>query len=102
MAESKAPAPIATAEETAKLAAAQEQEWGTYVAVQPIAFNGVPAYNVGDPVPVSNVQRYGYEADGSVAKVGSAAAQKLIAAIHEGPQAPIAVQPTVSLNVPVK
>jgi hypothetical protein len=36
-------------------AAAQLREWNTYVAVVPIDYYGVRAYNAGDPVPVSAV-----------------------------------------------
>lgn len=32
-------------------------EWGTYVATVPIDIDGVRAFNVGDPVPVSHVER---------------------------------------------
>lgn len=34
-----------------------EAEYGQYVAVVPISFSGVPAFNVGDPVPASHVKR---------------------------------------------
>lgn len=37
--------------------AAQEKEYGTYVAVEPIFIGGARAFNVGDPVPVSHVER---------------------------------------------
>lgn len=37
--------------------AAQEKEWGLYVAVEVIAIDGVRAFNPGDPVPVSHVER---------------------------------------------
>ncbi len=37
-----------------------------YVAVVPIVHNGVRAYNVGYPVPVSNVEKYGYLEQGLV------------------------------------
>jgi hypothetical protein len=40
---------------------AQRTEYGTYVANRPIDVNGVRAYNVGDPVPVSNVDAHGYD-----------------------------------------
>jgi hypothetical protein len=41
----------------AELKAAQEAEYGTYVAVHPIFINGARAFNAGDPVPVSHVKR---------------------------------------------
>lgn len=47
-------------------AAALEVEYGTYVATQPIVINGVRAYNAGNPVPVSNVDQYGYLEQGLV------------------------------------
>lgn len=93
--------PFATAEEKAAFVEEQVAEYGTYVAVSPISFNGVPAYNIGDPVPVSNVEKYGYEKDGLVAKINSKAAQDMVRAIHEsnaGAQEQVAVQP-VSLGV---
>jgi len=51
-------------------AAAQVAEYGIYVAVVPIVHNGVRAYNVGHPVPVSNVEKYGYLEQGLVRAVG--------------------------------
>jgi hypothetical protein len=97
-----APAPVATPEEVAKLAAAQEEEWGTYMAIEPISYNGVPAYNVGDPVPVSNVKRHKYDEQGLVAKGDSAAAQKLLRAIHEQPNSVVETLKPVSLSIPIK
>lgn len=41
----------------AELKAAQQEEYGTYVAAVPIFINGVRAFNAGDPVPVSHVKR---------------------------------------------
>lgn len=46
------PAPTTAAE----LRDAQAAEYGTYVAVVPIQLDGVNAFNVGDPVPVSHVE----------------------------------------------
>jgi len=46
--------------------AARAVEYGTYVATQTIYYNGVGAYNVGYPVPVSNVEKYGYLEQGLV------------------------------------
>lgn len=51
-------------------AAAQAAEYGTYVALAPIRHDGVLAYGVGDAVPVSNVEAYGYLEAGLVAPVG--------------------------------
>lgn len=36
---------------------AQAVEYGTYVANKPITIAGARAFNVGDPVPVSHVER---------------------------------------------
>jgi len=47
-------------------AAQQAAEWGTYVATTAIFHNGVRACNPGDPVPVSNVEQYGYLEQGLV------------------------------------
>lgn len=44
----------ATAEE---LRAAQDAEYGTYVAKEQIRIDGALAFNVGDAVPVSHVKR---------------------------------------------
>jgi len=43
------------------LAAAQTVEYGTFVAVEDIWHNGALAYAQGHPVPVSAVERYGYD-----------------------------------------
>lgn len=32
-----------------------------YIAKEPITFNGVLAYNPGDPVPADNVERHGWD-----------------------------------------
>lgn len=37
--------------------AAQVVEYGTYVATEVILVNGARAFNAGDPVPVSHVER---------------------------------------------
>jgi hypothetical protein len=49
--------------------AAQAKEYGTYVATQPINVGNARAYNEGDPVPVSNVERYHYDELGWVKRV---------------------------------
>lgn len=53
---------------------AQADEWGQFVAVAPIDYDGVRAYNTGDPVPATNVRLHGYEAAGLVAKTSTKAA----------------------------
>lgn len=40
---------------------AQLREYSTYVANRQIFAGAALAYNPGDPVPVSNVQRHGYD-----------------------------------------
>lgn len=51
--------------------AAQLQEYGQFVATQRIHVGLAMAYDVGHPVPVSNVERFGYEAQGVVTRVAS-------------------------------
>jgi hypothetical protein len=47
---------------------ARHDEYKDYVAVQPIDFGGARAYNEGDAVPNSNVEKYRYHDLGWVAK----------------------------------
>ena len=54
--------------------AAQEAEWGEYVAIEPIAVDGVRAFNPGDPVPVSHVKN-GVVDKGQVARRSTKAAE---------------------------
>lgn len=61
-----------TVEELLKI---QEHEYGTYVAVAPITHDGALAYLPGHPVPVGNVEKYGYDKDGLVEKVNTKAAK---------------------------
>lgn len=56
------------------LEAAQEAEWGEYLATETIFINGVRAFNAGDPVPKSHVTS-GVVDKSSVAKVGTKAAE---------------------------
>ena len=72
LAESRYIQPVSAVEE---YRAAAAQEYGQYVAVEAIDFDGARAYNVGDPVPVTNVEAYHYVERGLVAKVGTKAAQ---------------------------
>jgi len=46
-------------------------EYGTWEAIGDIHFDGVLAYRKGDPVPVSNVKKYGYDKAKLVRKVES-------------------------------
>lgn len=57
----------------AEYVAAQKAEWGTYVATQSIDIHGARAFNVGDPVPVSHVER-GVVSSDAVAKSTTKAA----------------------------
>lgn len=93
-----APTPaVATPEETTAFRTAQEKEWHTYVATQPISFNGVNAYNVGDPVPASNVEARGYEAQGVVAKVTTKAGAQVVADLQRA----ASDEPTAEVVPPV-
>ena len=58
---------------------AQAREYGTYVATEQIYVGAALAYNVGDAVPVSNVDAHGYDALGVVAKSTTKAAAKAAA-----------------------
>jgi hypothetical protein len=51
-----------------ELREAQAKEYGTYVALAAIDIDGARAFNAGDPVPVSHVER-GVVAEHQVAKV---------------------------------
>jgi len=54
-------------------AAAQAAEYAAYVATETILVDGSRAYNVGDPVPASNVERHDYLALGVVRKASDPA-----------------------------
>lgn len=47
----------------------QEEEWGQWEAVEQIEHGGALAYDVGHPVPHSNVVAHGYEKQGLVRRV---------------------------------
>lgn len=57
---------------------AQQDEYGTFVALEPIDHNGARAYNTGDPVPASNVELHGYLEAGQVARRSTKAAQAIL------------------------
>ena len=59
-------------------------EWGTYVAVGDININGSRAFNAGDPVPVSHVER-GVVDDTQVAKTNTKAG-RVAAGVDETPK----------------
>lgn len=65
--------------------AAVEQEYGVYVATQPIDVGAARAFNVGDAVPVSHVKAYKYDELGVVAKRSTKAGQ---GAVDEANQPP--------------
>lgn len=48
--------------------AAVDAEYGVYVAVEPIDIGGARAFNAGDSVPTSHIER-GVVSDGQVAKI---------------------------------
>lgn len=102
MADTTTPA-VATPDEVAAFRTEQEKEWNTYIAVADITYNGARAYNAGDPVPASNVERHGYLTDKLVARIGTKAADETVTAVAStGTAAPLvnAGNP-VSLNVSV-
>ena len=57
---------------------AQEAEYSAFVATKHININGARAFNVGDPVPKSHVDR-GIVAKDDVAKPGTKAGQAAVA-----------------------
>lgn len=61
--------------EAQALREAQQAEYGTYVATEPIDILGARAFNVGDPVPVSHVER-GVVREDQVAKTSTKAGAK--------------------------
>jgi hypothetical protein len=62
-----APAPAPQTAEDAEQALLDD--YSQYVAVHPINHGNARAYNVGDPVPATNVKLHGYDARGLVRKV---------------------------------
>ena len=54
---------------------AQAAEWGKYVAAEPIDIDGVRAFNPGNPVPASHVERGVVSAD-QVTEVAKASEKK--------------------------
>lgn len=48
--------------------AAQAKEYSTYVAKEVIFLDGARAFNPGQPVPVSHVERFKYDEQGLVEK----------------------------------
>jgi hypothetical protein len=54
---------------------AQQAEWSVYVATEVININGARAFNPGDPVPASHVERGVVNAE-SVAKITTKAGRE--------------------------
>jgi|SRR5215212_10158415 len=99
-----APATVfATPEETAAAQEAMTTEWSTWVAKTDIAYNGVVCYTAGDPVAVTNVERYKYDEQGLVGHPEDEDVQQIIRQIHEAaaPDQSVAVIPRISMAVPV-
>lgn len=61
-----APTPHYDDEELAAYVAAQQREYGKWQAAELIVVGNAPAYNIGDPVPISNVDTHGYAKRGQV------------------------------------
>lgn len=57
---------------------AQEAEYGTYVAAHPIDIRGARAFNTGDPVPKSHVDR-GVVSEDDVVKATTKAGKAAVA-----------------------
>jgi hypothetical protein len=51
--------------------AAQREEYGQFVAAVPIYHGNALAFDVGHPVPATNVATYGYEANKLVTRVAT-------------------------------
>lgn len=47
------------------------KDYSQYVATETIYYDGAVAYQAGDPVPASNVERHGYDEAGVVKRVDS-------------------------------
>jgi hypothetical protein len=75
------PDPVLT---VAEYKAAQVAEYTTYVAVQAIDINGARAFNVGDPVPASHVDR-GVVDSGQVSKVTTKAGREAAGITADSP-----------------
>jgi hypothetical protein len=101
--------PLATPEETAAFTEEQAKEWGVWIAYTPIDFGGVRAFNPGDSVPTSHVDKFDLTKTEppSVVKQDSKEGQELIRRLHEATtRSPHEVAglaaPPVSLGVHVK
>jgi hypothetical protein len=72
--------------ELAAQIAAQTREYGTYVAMSRIYAGNALAYDVGHPVPISNVVQHGYWLNGQVALVDGAEHDPAVQPAAEEPQ----------------
>lgn len=68
-----------------ELRKAQAAEYGTYVATGPIDIGGTRAFNLGDPVPVSHIER-GVVAADQVVKTTTKAGQAIPVAGTDTPE----------------
>jgi len=64
--------PVGSDPELVEYMALQRREYGTYVATSRIYAGNALAYDVGHPVPISNVVKHGYWLNGQVALVDGA------------------------------
>lgn len=79
-----APDPPAEMPDWEQRRAAQAKEYGTWIASQQIWVGNALAYDVGHPVPISNVQRHGYDTDELVVKTSSKEGKAILAALGQG------------------
>ena len=75
--------------EVEDFAAAQEAEYATFVATEPILVDGARAYNPGDAVPASNVEKHGYVQLGVVRKADDPAPDLTVPEPPPAPQGDI-------------
>jgi hypothetical protein len=67
-------------------AAAQAAEYSQFVAVAAIDYGGARAFNIGDPVPASNVALHGYLDAGLVHSTSAPSVQPAVPAAEPAPQ----------------
>ena len=78
-------------------AAAQAAEYAAFVAVETILVDGARAYNPGDAVPASNVERHGYLQSGLVRKTSDPAPDPVAPVPPAAPQGdPVVVGDTTT------
>lgn len=87
------PDPLADDPELTEYRDRQLAEYGTYVATSRIYAGNALAYEVGHPVPVSNVVKHGYLLNNQVALVEGQDHPAEVLAIIEPKQSPAAVEP---------